>query len=383
MSVKLIQVCRELNIGMGELVPYCKKQGIRIHTDNPNHRLSDDEYLRIVQAFNAPKEESVEIAPAVVELEEQEAIEPTPERIKKTESDEKSIESPVLEKKPNLDEDTGYHNFTVTTNINIDVLNAIQSGNYNIDRILAVALAPITRTNEWPNSTWNKHVIPLYDIVRERCHAHPEYRWLPYDQLITELTNWMKKKDSDWKEQYVSCIAVIKRYDIKGLVLNIPVVESYCKIRDRGSYEKINYETSGEYFYYKKHDGVKKQISKRTIREMTFWIVMCSSYDIESAFAQKCLPELEMRHLMSDKGNDIQIKPKTGDYVVLQNTDTEELCGVGYLHFYDEELEKIDWLYIGIIETIYQPLVGDEVFKPYLLTNGGRIRTIKALVELK
>ena len=54
---------------------------------------------------------------------------------------------------------------------------------FNGDDIILYRNAPITRIEEWPNSTLYEPANPLFEIVKERCHAHPEYRWLPYNQL--------------------------------------------------------------------------------------------------------------------------------------------------------------------------------------------------------
>lgn len=71
MSVKLIKACRDLNMGMRPLVSYCKELGYNVSMD-PNHRLTDDEYLHLVQAINSLQEKKEDVEPAVLIPKEQE-----------------------------------------------------------------------------------------------------------------------------------------------------------------------------------------------------------------------------------------------------------------------------------------------------------------------
>lgn len=88
MPVKLIKVCRDLNIGMRPLVSFCRELGYDIPMD-PNHRLSGEEHEKLVQAINASQEEKVDIEP----------VKPTALEIEKPKTKYVIYENPFEEKR--------------------------------------------------------------------------------------------------------------------------------------------------------------------------------------------------------------------------------------------------------------------------------------------
>ena len=52
MAKKLIEACKELNIGMATAVTFCAKHGKEIDGLNPNIRIDDELYLLLVKEFN-------------------------------------------------------------------------------------------------------------------------------------------------------------------------------------------------------------------------------------------------------------------------------------------------------------------------------------------
>lgn len=58
MPIKLIQVQRKLNVGINTVVEFLKSKGVEVE-DNPNTRISDEQYSMLVKEFGketpAPK----------------------------------------------------------------------------------------------------------------------------------------------------------------------------------------------------------------------------------------------------------------------------------------------------------------------------------------
>jgi len=50
MSVKLIKVCKELNIAMSTLTAWCEQNGIAVEND-PNYLFSEESYKKLKQHF--------------------------------------------------------------------------------------------------------------------------------------------------------------------------------------------------------------------------------------------------------------------------------------------------------------------------------------------
>lgn len=266
-----------------------------------------------------------------------------------------------------------YSESTIKTNLNIDVISVIESDKCSRVRILAAAMAPITRIDGWDNSS-----NPLFEAVKYKCWAQPELRWLPYDQLILELTNWIKTKDVQWRIRMVSCIPVIEKYDNTGLKVCTRMVDAYKTIRENGRYTKIDYKESGEYFAKL---NAEKLAKKSGCGKQKFWVIISDADGIYDALLFGDLPDLSIENLQDELGKNISFTPENGDLFILQNKDTEELKGAGIVHFSGKDIDNIDWIYEDVFSNIYLPLIGDEMLKPYLLRNSGRIHSIKETIN--
>ena len=51
MAMSLIKACKQLEIGIATAVEYLQKQGIEV-VENPNIKLSDEDYLTLVRGYN-------------------------------------------------------------------------------------------------------------------------------------------------------------------------------------------------------------------------------------------------------------------------------------------------------------------------------------------
>lgn len=261
-----------------------------------------------------------------------------------------------------------YSENIVKTNLNIDVLSIIESEKCSRVRILAASMAPITRIYRWDNFS-----NPLFEAVKRKCWIQPELRWLPYDELIKELISWIETKDVQWRIKMASCIPVIEKYDNSGLKVCQKMVNAYESIREKGSYTKIDYIESGEYFANLNAEKVAKKASPG---KRKYWVVVSDADELNDALSLDDLWNMKLNNLQDEFGHKISFAPENEDFFIVQSKNSHKLIGAGLVKLDDYGIEDVNWIYEEEFRRISMPLIGDELLKPYLLRNKGCIHSI-------
>ena len=268
-----------------------------------------------------------------------------------------------------------YDEHTIKNNISIDVINVLESGEKGLSKILATAMAPITRCDmiSWRCSQ-------LFQFVDDCCTSDKGLRKMSHAKLVKFFENRIERSDLEYNLYLLMQIPLIERYDreTNEYFLKPKLYNAYKSIRDSGHYTKIDYEDTNSLTTWER---IKRTTLESTESQPNFWAMICPDCLISDILHMGYIPEIDHSYTFEDEhGNTTSKKLRDNDYITLQNGETEEFFGLGAFRRGDKHtLDAIDWKTTNQLEYNHE-LIGDVELVPYLITDKRTIRCFNRFV---